>query len=273
MKLSKFLPIAGAVAACAAVFAGGAAAATPAAGYEEFTTCPTRTVNTTIRFCISSVVTSGHLQIGSKDTPITDPITLIGATTTTGGFVLGSFDGGRQTVPGGLIGITGLDTLLGGLTGDLLKVYARTELAGTPSNPALDPVNLPIKIKLENPLIGDNCYIGSDTNPVNLQLTRGTTSPPPPNSPITGHDATNVFSDPLLPFITRENDIRLVDNAFAAPAASGCRLNLGLLHISIDALVNLQSGLPSAAGTNETIQNGDAAVVRIQSVYPPSGLG
>ncbi|HTE60765.1 MAG TPA: hypothetical protein VK631_10480, partial [Solirubrobacteraceae bacterium] len=141
--LFRLLPLAAVMCALSAP----TAVAAPAPGYEEFTDCPSRTVNTSIRFCISSVVSGGHLQLGSKDTPITDPITLIGATTNVGGFVLGTFDGGRQTVPGGLVGVTGLDWLTDVLTGDALKVFARTELAGAPTNPAADPVRLPIKIK------------------------------------------------------------------------------------------------------------------------------
>jgi hypothetical protein len=185
--------------------------------------------------------------------------------------VVGSFDGGRQTVPGGLVGLTGLDWLLGVLTGDALKVYAETELAGAPTNPVGEPVSLPIKVHLRNPVIGNNCYIGSDTNPIQLHLTRGTTSPPAPNQPITGSAGTRT-SDPALPGTLRDSNLVLVDNSFAAPAAHGCRLNLGLLAVGIDDLVNLQSGLPSAAGHNEAIQEADGATVTVRNVYPPQGF-
>jgi hypothetical protein len=265
-RLSRLLPLT--LIACALL--APSATADPAPGYEEFTGCPSRTVDASIRFCLASVVDGGHLQMGTKDTPITDPITLIGATTNIGGFVVGTFDGGRQTVPGGLVGITGLDWLTELLTGDALKVYARTELAGAPTNPAADPVTLPIKVRLENPVLGDSCYIGSDSNPITLVLTRFTTNPPPPNQPITGSEGTSM-TDPATA-ITRISDINLVDNAFAAPAANGCRLQLGLLNVPIDDLVNLQAGLPSPAGTNEAVQIADGAVVQIQRVYPPLGF-
>lgn len=267
---SRALRLAGLVALALALLAP-TATADPAPGYEEFTGCPSRNVDTNIRFCIASVVDGGHLQMGSKDSPITDPISLIGATTTSGSFVVGAFDGGRQTVPGGLVGVTGLDWLVDVLGVDALKVFAESELVGTPTNPAIDPFTLAMKVKLVNPVLGDNCYVGSDSNPILLNLTQGTTNPPPPNQPITGSSGTSV-QDPNLPFVVRNLDLRLVDNAFAAPAANGCRLQLGLLNVPIDDLVNLQSGLPSPAGTNEAVQEADAAIVRIQTVYPPLGF-
>jgi hypothetical protein len=271
MRQVPRLWLVGTLVAAAVALAAPAAVADPAPGYEEFTGCPSRTVDTNIRFCITSVVDGGHLEMGTKDTPITDPIKLVGATTTTGGFVLGSFDGGRQTVPGGLVGITGLDWLADLLGAEALKVYAESEIVGTPTNPALNPVSLNLKVRLVNPVLGDSCYVGSDTNPIALNLTRGTTSPPPPNQPITGSAGTQQ-TDPNLPFVLRILDLRLVDNAFAAPAANGCRLQLGLLDVPIDDLVNLQAGLPSPAGTNEAVQEGDGASVRIQTVYPPTGF-
>jgi len=45
---------------------------------------------------------------------------------------------------------------------------------------------LPVKIKLENPLLGGECYIGSNTEPIELALTTGATSPPAPNKSIKG---------------------------------------------------------------------------------------
>jgi len=60
-----------------------------------------------------------------------------------------------------------------------------------------------------------------------------------------------------------------VDNSFSAPGASGCVLTLfGFIPISINGLVNSQSGLPAAAGTNETKQEFDAELVSKKLVYP-----
>ena len=43
-----------------------------------------------------------------------------------------------------------------------------------------------VKLHLENPLLGRDCYIGSDTDPIVFNLTTGETNPPPPNKPIHG---------------------------------------------------------------------------------------
>ena len=245
-----------AVAVAAFLVSATAATAATAPGYEEFDGCPSKTVNSDITLCMVTKVTGGHLQMGSKDAPIVDPLTLSQSVNPAGEVFVGSFDGGRQPVPGGLVGLTGLNWLVNLFPANLLKVYAETELAGTPGNPQ-DPVPFPIKVKLESPLLSNSCYIGSNSNPIALRLTRNTTNPPPPNQPISGTGGT-FFFDPNLPDVVRTLDARLVDNAFAAPRARGCTLlvpGLGL----IDPLINLQSGLPSPAGTNE-------------AVYPPSGI-
>jgi len=250
-------------------FAVSASAAT-APGYGEFADCPDKSVSTTITFCTNAVVHGGHLEMGSKDTPITDPIKIAGAITLNGTYFLGSFDGGSQTVPGGLVGITGLNWLAL-VFPTLLGVKAEAELAGTPTNPNAANVTLPLKVKLVNPLLANGCYIGSNTDPIDLHLTTGTTAPPPPNTPITGFQGTLVQPLPGQPLISRVDDRRLVDNAFAAPAARGCGLLLPGLG-AIDALVNLQSGLPSPAGTNEAIQIADGALSSVNRVFPPAGI-
>jgi len=42
-------------------------------------------------------------------------------------------------------------------------------------------VNLPLKVKLDNLLLGNACFIGSSSEPVTLNLTDGTTNPDLPN--------------------------------------------------------------------------------------------
>jgi hypothetical protein len=42
----------------------------------------------------------------------------------------------------------------------------------------------------------------------------------------------------------------------------------GFIPISINGLVNSQSGLPAAAGTNATSQNNNSEVVAVEKVYP-----
>jgi hypothetical protein len=259
-----------AVAVAAFLISATAATAATAPGYEEFDGCPGKDVNSGITLCATTKVVSGHLQMGSKSVPIVDPLHLSLSVAPPGEVFVGSFDGGRQPIPGGLVGITGLNWLVNLVPANLLKVYARTELAGTPSNPIQDPVSLPIKVRLESPLLSRNCYVGSNADPIALNLTKRTTNPPPPNQPISGREGT-FFFDPNLPDVVRSLTTRLVDNAFAAPRARGCTLlvpGLGL----IDPIVNLQSGLPSPAGTNEAVQNVHIGFAAIEAVYPPTGV-
>jgi hypothetical protein len=268
-KLGRFATLLGASLVALAALAPGASAAEPAPGFSQFAGCPSPAENPTVAVCFRSVVKSGHFQMGSKDVPITNPITLSGGYGETGGLVFnkkGGLTPVKQQVPGGVIGLTGLDWLVNFLSLEGLKLYAVTELAGTPGIPLLDPFTLPIKVHLINPVLGNNCYVGSSSNPIKLNLTTGTTSPPAPNKPISGKfpetsvDGLGIF---------HLNNGTLVDNSFAAPGASGCVLTLfGFIPISINGLVNSQSGLPSAAGTNETVQNTDSELAFSELVYP-----
>jgi hypothetical protein len=191
-----------------------------------------------------------------------------------------------QTVPGGLLGIKceeikGEGPLEKGarkLCEEVVKsklntVTATTELA-LPAPPAtlssiflsedslLEPVlyevygipafALPVKVKLENPLLGNECYIGSSTEPVVIKLTTGTTKPPPPNKPITGKvgELSSRAEGRIL--VIKHNS--LVDNLFAVPAAKGCGGKA--FEAFIDPVVNAKLGLPSPAGNNTAILNG-----------------
>lgn len=116
-------------------------------------------------------------------------------------------------------------------------------------------------------MLGNNCYVGTFTNPIKLNLITGTTSPPPPNSPITGKAPKFEFNPTTE--IIRQTGGEFVDNSFSAPGASGCVLTLfGFIPVSINGLVNSQSGLPAAAGTNEPRQNFEAELTSRAKVYP-----
>lgn len=255
--------------AATALIAPAAQAATPLPGYTQFTGCPTLGENAAIEACLRSTITGGHFKMGSKNVPINKPIALTGGLLP-GGDIVYTSEGGLQKVkleiPGGLVGLTGLDWLVNVLSLEALKVYAVTEAVGTPN--LTDSLKLPVRVHLENPVLGNNCNVGSAAKPINLNLITGTTSPPAPNKPITGKEAEFGF-DEATEIITLTDGI-FVDNSFAAPAASGCvLLGLGLIPVNIDALVNLQSGLPAAAGTNETVQNWESEITAPGNVYGP----
>jgi hypothetical protein len=120
-----------------------------------------------------------------------------------------------------------------------------SELPYPPYPPALV---LPVKVKLENALFGSECYIGSSSEPIELALTTGSTTPPAPNKSIKGKlgEKSSKAGGEIL--VIKNNT--LVGNAFAVGKAHGCGL-FGLL----DGLIESKLGLPSPAGENTAILN------------------
>ncbi len=153
-----------------------------------------------------------------------------------------------------------------GLTG----VTETTELAGPASDIGLNTENLlfeegtalslPVKIKLGNAFLGSSCYIGSDSNPIVIDFTTGTTEPPPPNEPIKGAAGTFEHNEEFT-LITLSGG-RLVNNSYAAPEATGC----GGPFSSIVDPVNAELGLPSAAGHNTAILEGKLSTANAEAV-------
>ncbi|HEX6781436.1 MAG TPA: hypothetical protein VF125_05330 [Solirubrobacterales bacterium] len=246
--------------------------------YAKFKTCPLS--NLSVEACLYAESTSGEFTIGKKTVPLVNPQILKGGAfgaegvlgpvtivAPTDGLVLSKTP---QPVPGGLLGITAPtwwpqilkdlfnETINNGFTG----VTATVELAGTAANVKANfaaalfaqgtAFSLPVKVKLSNPFLGSNCYVGSNSNPVTLNLTTGTTSPPPPNTPISG-DRGEGLEDPNGRFIYLQNN-KLVDNSFSAPGASGC--GGFLFSWAVDPLVDSILGTPSPAGKNTAILKG-----------------
>ncbi len=183
----------GAAVLALAIAAAPAAQAKPVPNpeFEPFADCPVAVKH--VFQCVVATTTSGEFELANKTVPITKPIVLQGGIIEGTHVLVPAADGNTLsrtplTVPGGLTGIEGLP--LGG------EVIAVTELAGpvelfaenlTGLGPA---VKLPVKVKLENPILGEACYVGSEAEPILLQLTTGTTKPPPPAKPISGNPGT-----------------------------------------------------------------------------------
>ncbi len=269
--MRRLFAAAAALAAFTALTAPGAGAtSTPAAGYEQFTGCPHPGQNPLIATCYRSVVSGGELQMGNVEIPISKPIALSGGMTGGGAFDFNSFGGlqqANQTVPGGVVGFTGLSWLEEFFPPEGLELYAVIELANKPGNQLAQPASLPVKVHFLHQALGKNCYVGSNTTPIKLELITGTTSPPPPNSPITGVEGSKSTTSPSG--ITDIAEGTSVDNSFATPGASGCVLIVfGYIPISINGVINAQSALPSPAGSNTTIQKFDTEHVSAATVYP-----
>jgi hypothetical protein len=257
----------------AAVATLGAAAPAQAGLQQEmaiFDDCPVNVPN--VITCVYSPVTSGEFKLGGKTVAIDKTVVLQGGISSVTPELVPAVDGNilsktTLTVPGGLIGIEGL----GG------EVTATAELAGTVELNGANllerkgtAVSLPLKVKLGNPLLGESCYIGSASQPVNPLLTTGTTSPPGPNKSISGSVGTPSFAAGQRITIVPAS---LVGNAFSVPGANGCG---GLLALLIDPLVDLASGVPAAAGQNTAIMNGvletaPVAAVKAQAALPEIG--
>ncbi|MFT3864755.1 MAG: hypothetical protein QM729_10825 [Solirubrobacterales bacterium] len=271
MNLMRYRRLAGVLSAVVTAVALGvpaAQAATPASGYEQFAGCPSPAEDSGVEICLHSTITGGHFKLGSKNVPITNPITLTGGTNAEFEDFVANSQGGlkpvKEKVPGGVIGLTGLTWLAEFLGSEALTLYAVTEAVGTPE---LTPENitLPIRVHLVNSALGNSCYVGSAANPITLHLTTGTTDPPSPAEPISGEG-------PVISFLSGEIILlkgKYVDNTFSAPGATGCTLTLlGFIPISINGLVDSEAGLPAAAGTNETVQEISTEAAEASVVYP-----
>ena len=270
-RFRRLLTAAAALAALTALTPPGAmATSTPETGYEQFTGCPHPGQNPLIETCFRSVVSGGELQMGNVEIPIAQPFALSGGMTGSGTFDFNSFGGlqqAKQTVTGGVVGFTGFTWLEEVFPPAELNLHAVIELAGKPGDQLAEPAYLPVKVHFLHSVLGKNCYVGSNLAPIKLALTTGTTSPPPPNSPITGVEGTEGITSPSG--ITDIAGGTHVDNSFATPGASGCVLTLfGYIPISINSAINAQSALPSPAGSNTTIQNFDTEHVSAAVVYP-----
>jgi hypothetical protein len=260
-----------ALAACAAALVG---ASTASAGIQQefkaFSDCPLNAPE--LQLCVVSRVTSGEFVIGSKTVPINKTVTLQGGLSKTGQLIPAA-DGNTLSrtplqLPGGLVGVEVLPPLT--------EVTATAELAGTATINVNNTfagegtaVSLPVVVKLDNPALGNACYIGTASEPLALNLTTGTTSPPAPNQPITG--SPGQLSTPFA--ILRLTGVSLVDNAFAAPGVNGCG---GVLSLVVDPAVDLDAGLPAAAGHNTAVMNGEVETaepknVRLEATLPELG--
>ena len=165
-----------------------------------------------------------------------------------------------QPVPGGLLGIVApswwpkfiQNWFNNGINSGLTGVNATVELAAPATTIVLNTENLifeegvalglPSKVKLDNGLLGSNCYIGSNSNPIHIETTSGN------DGALTGSAGEIKFNEAFT--LTTISGGSLVNNSFAAPAAKGCG---GIFSFLVDPLVNSILGTPAGAGKNSAI--------------------
>lgn len=257
----------------------------PKGEFAQFADCPLS--NPATEQCLFARTEGGEFIIGNEKVPITNPITLQGGIefTEAGEKLIAAEDGNTlskspQKVPGGLAGLVKcneISNIIERLSCELVfengvtGVTATTELAAPASSVRINEgalvfgfgiaMVLPLKIHLENPFLGSSCYVGSNAHPIVLELTTATTSPPPPNKPISGRAGEGVVNEAGTLLTVKNNE--LVDNSYAVPAAEGCG---GIFSLLIDPIVDGKLGLPSAAGHNTAILKGTLKLATAEAV-------
>lgn len=255
------------------VFASMALASShhPTGEFAGFGECPLN--RESINDCVLSVSSGGSFTVGKKTVPLVHPVTLQGGFEGSGSEIkfYGAENGDTlsktaQPVPGGLLGITAptwwpgwLQSWFNNLINEgFTGVTATVELTGPSTgltninlstenliNQKGTALGLPVKVKLSNPILGSNCYIGSNSSPVQIDFTTGT------SGALTGSVGTLSFNEEFT-LITISGG-RLVNNTFAAPGVSGCG---GIFSFFINPLVDSILGTPSASGKNSAILEG-----------------
>jgi hypothetical protein len=262
------------VAAFAALSLASSASAKLTGEYTKFQQCPWTNAETFK--CVHALTESGEIVLGKKTVKVENPVLLQGGFTkpvekiskfiaATNGQTLAKV---KQNVPGGLLGIVPPESspwLVKRLSAfffenSLTGVTSTLELAKSASDIRMSESNLstrigvalemPVKVHLENPFLGSNCFVGSSSSPIMWKLTSGITTPPGPNTSIEGASGKIEFLEGGR--ILRLNGNKIVDNAWSAPSASGCG---GLISFLVNPIINTQVGLPSAAGKNTAILN------------------
>lgn len=287
-------------AVCAALFAvalavldlAGTTQAKLTGNYAKYEQCPFS--NPAVIRCLSSRTESGEVVLGTKKVPIEKPVVLQGGYgkavegfspffAASNGVTLSK---APQNVPGGLLGIVP-EEKQSSLVKRLIKFFLENSLTGVSSTlelakPASEitiseshlvsksgvALKLPLEVHLENPFLGESCYVGSSSSPITWELTSGATSPSPPNASIEGSGGNAEFLEEGRALAVKGT--KLVDNAWSAPSATGCG---GILSFLVTPIVNGQLGL-TAAGHNTailetTLNLASAAAVRTNNKENP----
>jgi hypothetical protein len=254
-------------------------------GYSVFSECPLGTAH--MNGCIYSPTESGHITINKTEVPILNTQVLQGGllreeepfvkhlVAASNGETLTKTG---QNVPGGLTDLVNCTEITGEgwfekelrkackaiFENKLTGVEAVTELALPANNVVLNTafeqlgvgtaLSLPVKVKLENPLLGSECRIGSEKEPIHLELTTGATTGGPTGKP--GTQSTSEEGG-----ILTISGVSLVNNTFSTPGASGCG-PFGLL----DGIINSKLGIPSASGKNVAVLNGKVEIANSELV-------
>lgn len=275
MRKQRRMTLVAGVATLASVLAtlglAGTASATLTGEFTKFQFCPW--TNPEVKRCAYSVTTGGEVALGSKKVPIVNQVVLQGGYAKAVEGFSKFFEATNkvtlshspQPVPGGLLGLVPPESSPP-LVKALVELAVKNKLTGVDSTlelarPASEIVisenhlaeeegvalKLPVMVHLENPFLGESCYVGSSTSPIIWELRIDATEPPPPNESIKGSGgATKFYEEGQI--VELEHAV-LVDNSWSAPAPTGCG---GALAFLVDPIIELQLG-STAAGHNTAI--------------------
>lgn len=285
-RIGRILLVAASMVASLAILGVSSALATPKGEYSVFEQCPTGIK--TLSGCVVSRTESGAVTIGKQEVPIVNTQTLQGGTENVGPGVkhlVAALDGETltktpQKVPGGLSGLVKCNEIKGEGFWEKLEragceaifenkytgVNATTELAAPATSvflslagaefPELGPaLTLPIKVKLENPLLGNECYIGSNEHPIVLKLSTG-------KSGTQTGKLGEITSRGEGGILVVKNS-KLVDGTFSAPGVTGCGEFFSFL---LDPIINGKLGLPAESGQNSAVFNSTLELAGIEAV-------
>jgi hypothetical protein len=134
------------------------------------------------------------------------------------------------------------------------QVFALAQEAGPITDFNLLSWTQPVKFQLINPLLGSNCFIGSDFSPVvtNPSLSLG----PGGSIQFESDPAPTVHPDTVVLAL---NGAVASDGTFSAPGVTGCGPG-GAANVFVDEALDASSGLPAASGTNSLTLTGSFAV-------------
>ncbi len=275
----------------AALTSASPAMAEPQGIFKVFKECPTEIPITVL--CSVDTTTGGEVKLGNTGVPIAKTIVQQGGFASIGGsevefFGLPAKNGESLSktelnVPGGLLDIIKCEEIKGPgpvetFFRDLCKktfenkltgVTATTELVANEHNPVLynehnlaneegTAITLPLRVHLKNPLLGNSCYIGSESEPIELHLSTGETHPAAGVKPLHGAtgEETTLEENGLLSLQVTGNS--LVDNTFPAPKAHECGEFLFVKGF-LDSLVEGKLGIPNKneKGEDYAILNGE----------------
>ncbi|GGU28387.1 hypothetical protein [Streptomyces violascens] len=218
--------------------------------------------------CIASHAASGSIKLGNTEVVTGASDLQAGVVQHTGGTPTlvapagGALIADSADIPGGLLGlmcpsdIPVISDICRQITnGTLNRITATVESAGTPTGFDLTAgatsgrpiLSIPVRIHLQNPLLGGSCYIGSAAHPIVLRP-QNVSAPALGIKRFDGNGTPNTAGVMNRLSLTGASQ---TDTTFAVPGASGCGL-AGML----DWAVNLKTGLPSAAGNNSVVLDG-----------------